>query len=182
MARTPSKMIPLGTPLPSFHLLDTTTGSTFDSTLLTDPVCVLWLSVHCPYVKHVASELPTIAMHLEERGVRVVAICSNDAEAYPDDSPENMAKEAADRGYPFPFLYDETQEVAEAFGAACTPDVFLFDASHHLAYRGQLDGARPSNDVPVTGVDVIAAADALPGRLETQLASLGCNIKWKNAA
>jgi thiol-disulfide isomerase/thioredoxin len=143
---------------------------------------VMFICNHCPFVKHVREELVRIASDYQSAGVSVVAINANDWSSYPDDSPEKMEKEAKDFGYPFAYLYDESQEVAKAYRAACTPDFFLFDAHRKLAYRGQLDGSRPGNQVPVNGKDLRAALDAVlaeepvPGE---QLPSLGCNIKWR---
>jgi hypothetical protein len=133
-------------------------------------------------VKHVADGLTRLANDYLPRGVAIVGINSNDAQSHPQDSPEQMVHEAEQRGYPFPYLYDETQEVAQAYGAACTPDFFLYDKSRKLVYRGQLDGSRPGNNVPVTGTDLRAALDAvLAGRAppEKQIPSIGCNIKWR---
>jgi thiol-disulfide isomerase/thioredoxin len=137
---------------------------------------------HCPFVKHVADELTRLGNDYLPRGVAIVAINSNDAATHPADSPEQMVHEAEARGYAFPYLYDETQEVAQAYGAACTPDFFLFDKQQQLVYRGQLDASRPGNGVPVTGSDLRTAIDTLlAGKpsLEKQIPSLGCNIKWK---
>jgi hypothetical protein len=142
----------------------------------------MFLCNHCPYVKHVVAEIVGIATEYQARGVGVVAISSNDVEQHAEDSPEAMARFAADHGFKFPYLYDESQEVARAYEAACTPDFFLFDARRELVYRGQMDGARPANDVPVDGRDLRAALDAvLSGEpiSVAQHASLGCNIKWK---
>jgi thiol-disulfide isomerase/thioredoxin len=143
---------------------------------------VMFLSNHCPYVRHVAAEIARVGREYQPRGVGVVAISSNDVARYPEDGPVAMATFASERGYEFPYLYDESQEVAAAYQAACTPDFFVFDASRSLVYRGQLDGARPSNDVPVDGEDLRAALDAtLAGRPgpEEQRPSVGCSIKWK---
>jgi peroxiredoxin len=143
---------------------------------------VMFLSNHCPYVRHVVAEIARIGSEYQARGVGVVAISSNDVERYPQDSPEAMAAFAAEHGFTFPYLYDETQAVARAYAAACTPDFFLFDADRRLVYRGQMDGARPANDIPVDGRDLRAALEAtLSGApvAELQHASLGCNIKWK---
>jgi len=180
MAATPSTMLPLGTPAAEFELPDPATGRTV---ALADVrtkagLLVVFLSNHCPFVKHVKAELVRLGRELGERGLGVVGIMSNDVEKYPDDAPERMARE----GYPFPYLYDESQEVAQAYHAACTPDFFLFDGSDRLVYRGQLDGSRPGNRVPVTGEDLRAAVDALlAGRPvpEEQTPSIGCGIKWK---
>ena len=143
---------------------------------------VMFICNHCPFVKHDADQLAALGRDYLPRGIGVVAISSNDVSAHPADSPEQMVHEAEDRGYAFPYLYDESQEVAHAYHAACTPDFFLFDASRKLVYRGQLDASRPGNDVPVTGADLRAAIDAvLVGKpvATEQRPSLGCNIKWK---
>ena len=142
----------------------------------------MFICNHCPYVKHVRAEIASIGAAYQEQGVGVVAIMSNDADNHPDDSPAKMAREIMDAGYTFPYLYDADQETAKAFGAACTPDFFLFDRDQRLVYRGQLDGARPGNDLPVTGADLRGALDAvLTGQpvSEKQYPSMGCNIKWK---
>ena len=187
MAATPSTMLELGTPAPDFDLPDATSPGMSRRVRLADfadapALLVMFICNHCPFVKHVRSELAKIGREYQPRGLAVVAINANDAERYPDDSPEMMAKEAAEAGYTFPYLYDETQEVARAYHAACTPDFFLFDRSRGLVYRGQLDDARPGNDKPVTGRDLRAAIEAvLEGRPVTgqQLPSIGCNIKWR---
>jgi peroxiredoxin len=143
---------------------------------------VAFICSHCPFVKHVRAGFAALASEYQKRGVAVVAIASNDAKAYPEDGPSGMAEEAKSAGYTFPYLFDETQEVARAYGAACTPDFFLFDGERRLFYRGQMDGSRPGNGVPVTGEDLRRALDAvLEGRPapERQRPSLGCNIKWK---
>jgi peroxiredoxin len=146
-------------------------------------VVVMFICNHCPFVKHVRPELARLGRDYQDRGVAIVAISSNDVEAYPDDSPANMKKEKEQAGYVFPYLFDETQQVARAYHAACTPDFFLFDAERRLVYRGQLDDSRPGNNVPVTGRDLRAALDAvLDGKAVSpeQKPSLGCNIKWKS--
>jgi len=183
MTRTPSRMLPLGTEAPHFELPDTD-GSivTIDDFIGKPALLVMFISNHCPFVKHVRSELARIGREYTPRNVGIVAIGSNDARAYPDDSPEAMKIEKEQHGYVFPYLHDESQDVARAYDAACTPDVYLFDGARRLVYRGQLDGSRPGNDVPVTGADLRAALDAvLEGRPVSpeQRPSLGCNIKWK---
>jgi thiol-disulfide isomerase/thioredoxin len=143
---------------------------------------VIFMCNHCPYVKHVAAGLARLAAEYQKRGVAVVGINANDAAAFPDDSPANMAKEAKLRGYGFPYLYDQTQAVAKAYRAACTPDFYLFDRQRKLVYRGQMDSSRPGSGVPVSGADLRAALDAVLGGKPVppeQRASLGCNIKWK---
>ena len=185
MAATPSTMIALGTEAPDFSLPDPTQG---DKTVsLSDfegakGYLIMFICNHCPYVKHVRGELARIGKEYQEKGVAVIAVSSNDVANYPDDSPGKMAEEARQFGYTFPYLYDETQEVAKAYSAACTPDFFVFDQDKKLVYRGQLDDSRPKNDEPVTGKDLRAALDALLAGTpipEQQKPSLGCNIKWK---
>jgi len=186
MVETASTMLPLGTPAPPFSLPDTD-GKKVS---LTDfkgakGFLVMFICNHCPFVKHVRHELARIGKDYAAKGAAIIAISSNDVAAYPDDSPGNMKKEKAAVGYTFPYLYDETQEVARAYHAACTPDFFLFDDERRLVYRGQLDDSRPGNGKPVTGKDLRAALDAaLAGRPvpSDQKPSLGCNIKWKPGA
>jgi peroxiredoxin len=183
MARTPSTMLELGTAAPGFTLPDTD-GRTVSLDDFNDApaLLVMFLCNHCPFVKHVRTELANLGREYTARGAAVVAISSNDPVAYPDDSPERMRAEKNDAGYVFPYLFDGTQQVAAAYRAACTPDFFLFDADRRLVYRGQLDDSRPGNEVPVTGGDVRAALDAvLEGRPvpQEQRPSLGCNIKWR---
>ncbi len=183
MARTPSTMLPLGTEAPHFSLPDTD-GSTvsLDDYRDAPALVVMFICNHCPFVKHVREGLADFGREMMERGVGVVAISSNNVETHPQDSPDQMAIEKREAGYPFPYLYDESQDVAEAYQAACTPDFYLFDQDRKLVYRGQFDGSRPSNGVPVTGEDLRGAVDALlAGRPipEDQTPSVGCNIKWK---
>src|SRR5688572_6502796 len=183
MARTPSTMLELGTRAPDFALPDTD-GRTVSSDDFTDApaLLVMFICNHCPFVKHVRDELAQIGRDYGARGAAIVAISSNDPEQYPDDGPEAMRVEKDAAGYVFPYLFDESQEVAAAYRAACTPDFFLFDADRELAYRGQLDDSRPGNDVPVTGRDLRAALDAVLAGEQVpadQRPSLGCNIKWK---
>ena len=184
MAATPSTMLPLGTTAPDFALPDTE-GQTVRRDDFADQraLLVMFVCNHCPYVKHVADELANIGDEYMPKGVAMVAISSNDAQRYPADSPERMREEKAHRGYGFPYLYDESQDVARAYQAACTPDFFLFDRDRRLAYRGQLDDSRPGNLQPVTGADLRVALDAvLAGEPapEHQVPSIGCNIKWKS--
>lgn len=184
MVRTASTMmLPLGAKAPDFALPDTEGRivrlSDFDGA---PALLVIFLCNHCPYVKHIADTLAKFAKEYQEKGVAIVAINSNDVQSYPDDSPEKMREEVKLRGYTFPYLYDETQEVAKAYRAACTPDFFLFDKDRRLVYRGQFDDSRPGNGIPVTGKDLRAALDALlAGKPVSpdQKPSLGCNIKWK---
>jgi len=184
MAATPSTMLPLGTTAPAFALPDTVSGKTvaLDS-FKGKPLLVMFLCNHCPFVKHVRAELAKLGRDYGPKGVAMVGISSNDAASYPQDGPAEMAKEAAEAGYSFPYLYDESQAVAKAYSAACTPDFFLFDAGKKLVYRGQLDESRPKNGLPVTGKDLRAALDAVvAGRpvAQQQMPSIGCNIKWKS--
>ncbi len=183
MSAVESTMLPLGTPLPEFCLPDTdgTTVSSADFQFC-KALVVAFISNHCPFVKLLKSELARLAYDYQRQGVFFVAICSNDAVAYPDDSPTKMAEDKRAFGYSFPYLYDESQEVAKAFKAACTPDFHLFDRSMKLVYRGQFDSARPSNGITPTGRDLRVALDAtLSGQPITapQKPSIGCNIKWK---
>ncbi len=183
MALTPSTMLPLGTPAPDFRLPDTA-GELVSLDDFRDVPALLvgFICNHCPYVKHIRHELARLAGEYQQKGVAVVGINSNDAENYPDDSPEMMAREKAEVGYTFPYLYDETQATARAYRAACTPDFYVFDKDRKLVYRGQLDGSRPGNTTPVTGKDLRAALDAtLADRPvgDDQRPSMGCNIKWK---
>ena len=183
MVRTPSTMLPLGTRAPDFALPNVD-GRTVTLADAAGPrgTLVMFICNHCPFVKHVADQLAALGRDCLPRGIGVVAISSNDVSSHPADSPEQMVHEAEERGYVFPYLYDETQDVAHAYHAACTPDFFLFDGDCKLAYRGQLDASRPGNGVPVTGADLRAAIDALvAGRpvATEQRPSLGCNIKWK---
>ena len=183
MARTPSTMLPLGTTAPVFELPDPEGKEVSISDFSAAPaLVVVFLSNHCPFVQHVAGGLGALARDLQAEGAALVGIMANDITNYPDDRPEMMAKMAERHDWTFPDLYDENQEVAKAYRAACTPDFFVFDGQRRLVYRGQMDGARPGNDVPVTGADLRAAVDAvLAGRPvdEDQRPSLGCNIKWK---
>ena len=183
MVSVPSTMMPLGTQAPPFSLPDTDGGTvSLDDFRDAPALLVMFICNHCPYVKHLREALADFAREYQERGLAVVAVSSNDVEKYPQDSPEMMKKEKEEAGYPFPYLFDESQEVAKAYRAACTPDFFLFDGDRRLVYRGQFDSSRPKNDLPVTGEDLRAAANAvLEGRPvpEDQTPSIGCNIKWK---
>jgi peroxiredoxin len=184
MVATASVMLPLGTTAPEFSLSDTEGRLVSLSDFEDAPaLLVVFMCNHCPYVKHVADALAALAREYQERGVAVVGINANDADNYPDDAPSKMTEEANRRGYTFPYLYDETQEVAKAYRAACTPDFYVFDGERRLVYRGQMDSSRPGRNTPVTGEDLRAALDAvLDGRAvpEHQTPSLGCNIKWKH--
>jgi len=182
MAQTPSTMLPLGTPAPDFHLPEPATGKTVSLSDFQDAPALLVMVIcnHCPFVKHIRTELARFGCDYQAKGLAMVAISANDVANHPDDSPAKIAEEA--QTYPFPYLYDESQAVAQAYRAACTPDFFLFDATRKLVYRGQFDGSRPGNNVPVTGTDLRAAADAvLAGQPVSpeQKPSIGCNIKWK---
>jgi peroxiredoxin len=183
MVAVNSTMLPLGTKAPDFRLPDTTGKTISLKDLQGAPaLVVVFMCNHCPYVKHIRSGLAQIARDYLPRGVAMVGINSNDVSNYPADSPGKMAEEARAAGYLFPYLYDETQAVAKAYRAACTPDIYLFDKDQRLIYRGQLDDSRPGNGIPVTGNDLRAAVDAtLAGKdvSPQQKASIGCNIKWK---
>jgi peroxiredoxin len=184
MVLTPSTMLPLGTKAPDFSLVNvdgrTVRLADFNKSRA---LLVIFMCNHCPYVKHVADALARFTAEYIEKGVAVVGINSNDAGSYPADSPDQMVAEARERGYRFPYLYDETQDVAKAYRAACTPDFYLFDRGRRLVYRGQFDGSRPDSGIPVTGTDLRMALDAvLAGKKPAaeQRASIGCNIKWKS--
>lgn len=184
MSSTLSTMLELGTKAPEFNLPDVTTGDqiSLGSFKGEKALLVIFMCNHCPYVKHIRSAMVELANEYMKRGVGVVAISSNDVQKYPDDSPEKMAEEAEQYNYPFSYLYDESQEVAKAYRAACTPDFFLFDENMQLVYRGQFDESRPGNDKPVAGEDLRKALDLLLEEgetVETQKPSMGCNIKWK---
>jgi len=184
MALTPSKMLPLGTKAPDFMLMDAITGKSVSLQGVQGEkgTVIMFICNHCPFVKHVNEEIVRIANDYRVTGFGFVAISSNDVENYPDDSPAMMWKAAQKHNYTFPYLYDETQEVAKAYDAACTPDFYLFDADLKLIYRGQLDNSRPGNGIPVNGRDLREALDNVlnnnPQRKE-QNPSIGCNIKWK---
>jgi len=183
MAETPSTMAPLGMKAPPFRLPDLAGKLvSLDDFQQAPALLVAFICNHCPYVKHIRSHFAQLVRDYQARGVAVVGISSNDIRSYPDDAPEKMAEEAKTFGYTFPYLYDESQEVAKAYRAACTPDFYLFDRERRLVYRGQYDASRPGNNKPVTGADLRAALDAVLGGgkvPEEQRHSLGCNIKWK---
>ena len=183
MSLTPSTMLPLGTKAPGFSLPDTEGNIVSPDDFKDNPaLLVVFMCNHCPYVKHIIEPFVGLVKEYQEKGVGVVGINSNDVEGYPEDSPTNMARVAKNLGFTFSYLYDEDQEAAKAYHAACTPDFFLFDGSRNLVYRGQLDSSRPGNDIPITGKDLRAALDAvLEGKpvADEQRPSLGCNIKWK---
>jgi peroxiredoxin len=186
MVAVNSTMLPLGTIAPDFRLPDTNgTLVTRDDFAAAPALLVMFICNHCPYVKHIRDGLAAFGRDYQARQLAVVAINSNDVANYPDDRPEKMADEKRLAGYVFPYLYDETQDVAKAYRAACTPDFFLFDRERRLVYRGQFDDSRPGNSRPVTGADLRAAADAvLAGKpiAPEQRPSIGCNIKWKRGA
>lgn len=191
MALTESNMLKLESELPEFSLPNIDGSTVASGDFLGKPLLVMFICNHCPYVKHVAPELVRLAKDYQDKGINMVAIQSNDVENYPDDSPEKMKTEAQERGYTFPYLYDESQNVAVRFTAACTPDFFLFNRDHKLVYRGRLDETRPtrvesgvyvSSGIEPNGCDLRAAIEAvLAGENphEKQLPSMGCNIKWK---
>jgi peroxiredoxin len=177
-------MLPLGTEAPDFNLIDAVGGDKFSLADFADKraVLVMFLSNHCPYVQHVRGELARLGSDYHDSDLGIVAICSNDPDAYPDDSPAAMKVEAETHGYPFPYLIDDAQTVAAAYRAMCTPDFFLFDADRRLVYRGRLDESRPGSGTPVTGRDLRAAVEAVLGGDKVtgdQSPSMGCSIKWK---
>ena len=183
MALTPSTMLPLGTTAPNFKLPDTN-GKIISLADFKDQAAlvVIFMCNHCPYVVHIRAGLAQFARDYAAKNVGIVGINANNAQTHPADSPAKMQDEVKSAGYIFPYLHDESQAVAKAYRAACTPDIFLFDKSHRLIYRGQFDASRPGNGIPVTGKDLRAALDAvLAGKSvsENQKASIGCNIKWK---
>ena len=183
MVKTASTMLSLGTQAPEFSLpnVDGTTVSL--AQFSGKPLLIIFMCNHCPFVVHIRSALQQFVVEYQAKGMEIVGISSNDSGGYPQDGPEQMKVEAKSAGYTFPYLYDGTQEVAKAYKAACTPDIFLFDADHSLVYRGQFDASRPGNGLPVTGADLRAACDALlAGKSVSseQRASIGCNIKWRS--
>jgi len=183
MSLTPSTMLPLGTEAPDFRLPDPAGKLVARDDFAGAPaLLVAFLCNHCPYVKHIQAGFAAFARDAAVRGLAIVAISSNDVGSHPEDAPPRMAEEAKHAGYVFPYLYDESQAVAKAYRAACTPDFFLFDGARRLVYRGQFDASRPGNRIPVSGADLRAAVDAvLAGRAASsdQKPSIGCNIKWK---
>lgn len=184
MALTSSNMLALGTQAPNFKLLDTTSGKFYSlkDSQGSKATVIMFICNHCPYVKHIMHELVQLANDYIAKGISFVAISANDATAYPEDAPEKMAQLAKQLGFSFPYLYDETQKTAKAYHAACTPDFFVFDKGFSCVYRGQLDGSRPGNKIPVTGRDIRSALDNIlrdkPVNPQ-QVPSMGCNIKWK---
>ncbi|MEE4637997.1 MAG: thioredoxin family protein [Wenzhouxiangella sp.] len=184
MVKTVSSMLPLGTPAPDFRLPDTVSGQilNYADVAGSQATLVMFICNHCPFVKHVLDELVRLGTDYTRPEVGIVAISSNDVTGYPQDRPERMKELAERRGFEFPYLFDEPQNTARAYGAACTPDFYVFDAGHRLAYRGQLDDSRPGNGIEVSGRDIRRALDCLLGGEpvpEKQKASIGCNIKWK---
>ena len=186
MARTESNMLELGTTAPEFSLMDTVTDKTLNLQTLKGEkgTVIMFICNHCPFVIHVNSEITKLANEYQKQGIAFIAISSNDVENYPQDAPHLMKIKAKEEKYPFPYLYDETQEVAKKYDAACTPDFYLFDADLKLVYRGQLDDSRPGNGLPLTGKDLRNALSALIHQREIeslQKPSIGCNIKWKTS-
>jgi thiol-disulfide isomerase/thioredoxin len=184
MVETPSSMVPLGTIAPKFSLPDTVSGKmmSLDELKSDQATVVMFICNHCPFVKHVQAQLVEVANDYLPKDVSFIAINSNDVNNYPEDSPDNMKKVAGRLGYGFPYLYDETQDVAKLYKAACTPDFFIFNGELELVYRGQLDDSRPGSRIPVTGEDIRFALDnVLAGEPVSpqQRPSVGCNIKWK---
>jgi peroxiredoxin len=185
MVKTASTMLPLGTHAPDFSLPNVDGTTVSRSQFAGKPLCVIFMCNHCPFVVHIRSALAQFAREYQARGLAVVGISSNDVGSHPQDGPTQMQHEALTAGYTFPYLYDQSQATAIAYRAACTPDIFLFDADHSLVYRGQFDSSRPGNGIPVTGSDLRAACDAIlsgqPAPLQ-QRPSIGCNIKWRSGA
>jgi len=183
MVQTPSTMLDLGTGAPDFTLPEPVTGNQVSlSDQQGKPLLVVFSCNHCPYVLHIIDSFVSLANAARRRGFAVVMISANDVTGYPQDGPLKMAEFARDHGFEFPYLYDESQQIATAYQAACTPDFFLFDAAHQLAYRGQFDGSRPGNQEPVDGSDLQAAIDAIlagDAVTDAQIPSVGCNIKWR---
>jgi len=186
MVKTASTMLPLGTSAPDFSLMNVDGRTVSLADFQDSPaLLVIFMCNHCPFVIHIADHLAELGREYQARGVSIVAISANDVENFPQDSPEQMIHEAEQRGYTFPYLFDETQEVAQRYRAACTPDFYIFDGDRRLVYRGQLDDSRPDSGIPVTGGDLRAALDAvLAGQPvpADQNPSIGCNIKWKESS
>lgn len=184
MALTPSSMVPLGTIAPDFTLIDVRTNHALSLADAKSEIAtvILFICNHCPYVKHIQDKLISIANHYQATGIRFIAINSNDTSAYPADNPDEMKKTALEKHYPFPYLFDDTQEVAKAYQATCTPDLYVFDGELKCVYRGRFDGSTPGNAIPVTGEDLSGALDAILANQPInpeQKQSVGCNIKWK---
>ena len=184
MALTESKMLPLGTAAPNFHIKDTVSGNYYslDDLKSDKATVIMFICNHCPYVIHVNPEMVRIANDYKSKGVSFIAISSNDVDTHPEDAPDKMNLVAKVLRFPFPYLYDKHQEVAKSYDAACTPDFYVFDGAMNLAYRGRIDDSRPGNDVALTGEDLRHAIDAVLDNqsVEKQYPSMGCNIKWKN--
>ena len=184
MALTPSSMLPLGTDAPRFELWDSVSSSikTLNNLKGSKGTLVMFICNHCPFVIHINEALVSVTKTLQNAGINAIAISSNDVENYPQDGPEQMQTHAKNSNYPFPYLYDETQSIAKAYDAACTPDFFLFDSELKLVYRGQLDDSRPGNALPINGTDVLHAVQCMTDNkvnMRPQKPSIGCNIKWK---
>ncbi len=184
MALTPSRMLALGTKAADFALLDTLSNQhkSLKQLKSSKATVIMFICNHCPYVKHVIHELVKLAKDYQVKGISFIAISANDAQAYPEDAPDKMGQLGKNLGFSFPYLYDQTQSVAKAYQAACTPDFYIFDHNLSCVYRGQLDGARPNNKIPVTGKDIRAALENILTRKSVdseQIPSIGCNIKWK---
>ncbi|MFG0333614.1 MAG: thioredoxin family protein [Maioricimonas sp. JB049] len=182
MVKTASTMLPLGSDAPDFSLPNVDGATVSKADFAGQPLLVVFMCNHCPFVIHIREELAKFGREYQQKGLAIVGISSNDVENYPQDSPEKMKEEAASAGYTFPYLFDESQDVAKEYRAACTPDFFLFDKNHKLVYRGQFDDSRPESGIPVTGDDLRTASDkVLAGEAvpEDQKPSIGCNIKWK---
>ena len=184
MALTPSTMLPLGTKAPDFQLVDVVSGEiiSLETFAGKQALLVMFICRHCPFVKHIQEELARMGKDYANTNLGIVAISANDAVKYPDDAPDKLKEMAQQLGFTFPFCYDESQQTAKAYTAACTPDFFLFDANRQLVYRGQLDSSRPSNNQPVTGQDLRSAIEAVLAQTPVnpdQKPSIGCNIKWK---
>ncbi|MDO8618719.1 MAG: thioredoxin family protein [Candidatus Daviesbacteria bacterium] len=184
MAATLSSMLPLGTTAPEFNLKDVVSGKNISLQTFSGKKALLMMFIcrHCPFVKHVQSEIAKIGHEYQNKDLGIVAISANDPAAYPEDGPESLKEQAREQGFSFPYCFDETQEAAKFYSAACTPDFFLFDHDRKLAYRGQLDDSRPENGIPVTGNDLRAAIDSVLNNQpvsKEQKPSIGCGIKWK---
>lgn len=184
MALTPSNPFSLGKVAPEFSLLDTVTNKTLNLHQLKGDMgtVIVFICNHCPFVIHINPELVKLANQYQDKGIAFIAISSNDVNNYPQDGPDKMAQVAKNLNYPFPYLYDDTQDIAKAYNAACTPDFYVFDADLKTTYHGQLDSSRPGNNIPVTGEDLIKAMDAVLNNQEPltiQKPSIGCSIKWK---
>lgn len=184
MALTPSNMLALGTKAPSFELPNTINDTivSLESSKGSNATVIMFICNHCPFVKHVNTEISELAKDYISKGIKCIAISSNDANKYPEDAPQLMKQNAIENDFIFPYLYDESQDAAKAYDAACTPDFYVFDSQLKLVYRGQLDDSRPGNGIPVSGKDIRNVLDSLLNDqdiMEMQMPSIGCNIKWK---